>query len=155
MRRLAIGLIACLLLLSVPSASAWDRVLGCAVDANGTPWGWGGTVTCQARDTGNVAGSGTLDTVGCFEIYISTLAQVVCTVNYSPGPFGDPLNNQCAVDADPNETPLPWDCGTFQTSTGPNAVSLIGFGAVGAPAGAAVISLMLIAGAAVVWRRRR
>lgn len=153
MRQVTIAAIVVLLLLSAPTALAWDRVLGCAVDVNGAPWGWGGTVICRERDTATVVGSGTLDTVGCFEIYINTTAQMLCTVNYDPGPSGDPLNSQCAVAADPDDTPFPWDCGTFDTSTGPNALSLTGFGAASMPVAAVAIGLVLMAGVAAARRR--
>lgn len=157
MKRLVPILLAlALLLVSSPAALAWTEAQGCTVDANGDPWAWGGTVTCrQTFEPYVVTGSGTLDANGCFSIYIGNGRELDCTIDYTPGPSGDPADGHCIVPTDGSYTPQPWLCGPIDTGTGPNAVSLSGFGAQSLPASAAVLVLGLLAGGAAVLRRRQ
>lgn len=156
MRRLTLGIVVLLLLMVAPTALAWDRAEGCTTDVNGDPWAWGGTVTCrQTFQPFIIVGSGPLDANGCFSVFIGNGREVDCTIDYTPGPNGDPADDHCIVPTDSSYTPLPWACGVFDTGTGPNAVSLAGFGAAAMPAGTAAIGLAALAGLVAAWKRRR
>lgn len=158
MRRLAIGIVVLMLLMVVPTALAWDRAVGCTVDAYGDPWTWGGTVVCRQDVTGIIVGTPSpayLDANGCFDVFIGNGLRVNCTINYTPGPNGDPANDVCQIPTDSTYLPYPWDCGLIDTGTGPTAVSLSGFGAAAMPAGTAALGLAALAGLAAAWKRRR
>lgn len=156
MRRLTLGIVVLLLLMVAPTALAWDRAEGCTTDAYGAPWTHGGTVTCrQTFQPYIVVGSGELDANGCFSVYIGNGREVDCTIDFNPGPSGDPADGHCVVPTDSSYTPAPWPCDPISTGTGPNVVSLAGFGAAAMPAGTAALGLAALAGLAAAWKRRR
>jgi len=154
-----LSLIVTALVLSLTStAFAYDRVVGCAVDYYGNPWTWGGTVLCYrelAFPGPILVGSGSLDANGCFEVFIGNGPAVNCYIQYNAGPAGTPATDTCSVPRDSNYPPVPYDCGTVNTDTGPNAVNLSGFGAVGMPAGTLVLALSVVLMGVTVWLRRR
>lgn len=138
------------------TAFAYDRVVGCAVDVNNDPWTWGGTVTCRQNFWPFViVGQGTLDAGGCFEVFIGNGPAVTCTIQYNPGPAGQPDDDVCAVPRDTSYFPQPWPCGVINTDTGPNAITLAGFGATSSSAGAFALVLSAVIGGVALWRRRR
>lgn len=155
MRTVIVSAMMLALLMVTPVASAWDSVVGCAVDVYGAPWVWGGTVTCQEQASGKTVGAGTLNTGGCFEVFVSSNSPLLCTINYAPGPKGDPEDGRCAVDADNNDMQLSWNCGIFTTGTGPNAVSLRQVNAAALPAGGVALAIGALLGGAGLWLRRR
>lgn len=123
-------LVLALIVMLAPSALAYDRVIGCVTDAYGNPWTHGGTVTCVNPGTGITTGSGTISpTTGCFEVFIGNGPSLICTIDPGPGPLGDPAPYTCFVPTDSTYPPFPWDCGTGNTGTGPNSVSLRSVGA--------------------------
>lgn len=122
-------LVLALIVVLAPSALAYDRVIGCVTDAYGNPWGWGGTVTCVNPGTGVTTGAGTIDASGCFEVFIGNGPSLICTIDPGPGPAGDPAPYTCTVPTDSSYPPMPWDCGTGSTGTGPNSVGLRSAGA--------------------------
>lgn len=145
-----------LILVSTSTAFAYDRVVGCTVDVNNDPWTHGGTVTCRQNFWPFViVGQGTLDANGCFEVFIGNGPAVTCTIAYNPGPAGQPGDGTCAVPRDNSYFPQPWNCGTISTNTGPNAVTLAGFGATSSTAGVFVLVLSAVIGGVAFWRRRR
>lgn len=160
MKKFALVLIVVgLLLLGIVSpALAYDRAVGCTVDANGNPWTHGGTVTCvrPLQFPGDiVVGSGSLDANGCFEVFIGNGPAVVCTISFNDGGSGQPADQVCSIPTNNNVPPQPYDCGTISTGTGPNAVTLAGFGATHLSAGAFALVLSAIIGGVAVWWRRR
>lgn len=138
------------------TAFAYDRVVGCSVDNNGDPWIHGGTVTCRQYFWPYViVGQGTLDTNGCFEVFIGNGPAVECTIQYNPGPAGQPDDDVCEVPRDTSYLPQPWPCGLINTDTGPNAVALAGFGATSSSAGVFALVLSAVVGGVAFWWRRR
>lgn len=141
----------------VPAVFAWTPAVGCAVDGYGNPWTHGGTVTCRQNATQIVVGSGSLDANGCFSVPIGNGPAITCTIDFNPGPDGDPADATCAIPTDPNYTPQPWDCGPISTGTGPNAITLQNLEASGtSPLFVAMAGLGLAAaaaGALFVWKR--
>jgi hypothetical protein len=162
-------LVVALAAVMAPTAFAWDRAEGCTVDGTdqqpGNPWTWGGTVTCrQLFQPFFVVGSGTLDANGCFSVFIGNGPAVDCTIDYNPGPNGDPADDVCSVPTDRNYQPLPWLCGPnnsgiIDTGTGPNAISLRTMEATSSSALPLVLGLVglgaVAGGGLFVWRRKR
>lgn len=159
-RLLLLGVVVGVLLLTfVPAAFAWTPVVGCTFAGTDItplgPWTYGGTVTARQTATNVVVGSGVLDANGCYSVTIGNGPQLTVTIDFTPGPGGDPADQTCIVPTDPNYTPAPYQCAPIYTGSGPNAVSLSAFGATGVPAGAAVAALGLTLGGFVAWLRRR
>ncbi len=154
---LVVSFAVALLVLGLTStAFAYDRVVGCTVDANGDPWMHGGTITCRQNFWPFViVGQGTLDANGCFEVFIGNGPALTCTIQYNAGPAGQPDDDVCSVPRDTTYPPLPWNCGEINTETGPNAVTLVGFSAVHSPAGAFALVLSAVVGGLAAWWRRR
>lgn len=159
MKKLALAslLVAVLILSMAAPALAWDRAEGCTTDGYGVPWAWGATVTCrQTFQPYIIVGQGQLDANGCFSVFIGNGHEVACTIDYNPGPLGDPADDICIVPTDTSYQPLPWPCGPIDTGTGPNAVTLSSFaGAVSLPASTVVLALSAVLGGAAVWKRRK
>lgn len=153
---LAISLTAMVLVvLLAPAAYAWDRVVGCVVDANGDPWTHGGTVVARQNVTGVVVGEGTIGPDGCYEVFIGNGYAVTATIDPAPGPEGDPGPQICLVPTDSNYEPEPWYCDPIDTGTGPNAITLSSLGAAPSTYGLALAGLTLALAMVVVlvWRR--
>lgn len=143
-----------------PTALAYDSVQGCALDAYGNPWTWGGTVTCQQTFPPYVVvGSGTLDASGCFSVFIGNGPAVTCVVDFNPGPAGDPADAVCQVPADSSYPPQPWNCDPIDTGTGPNAINLRTMEATSSssalPLALGLVGVGALAGGLFVWRRKQ
>jgi LPXTG-motif cell wall-anchored protein len=153
-------LVVALAAVMAPTALAWDRAEGCTTDGYGNPWTWGGTVTCrQTFQPFIVVGQGTLDANGCFSVFIGNGHEVDCTIDYNPGPDGDPADDVCTVPTDSSYQPLPWQCSPVDTGTGPNAISLRSLDATSSSAFPMVLGLVglgaLAGGGLFVWRRKQ
>ncbi len=140
--------------MTAPVALAYTGVQGLVVDGYGNPWTYGGTVTCVQNTTGVTLGTGTIQPDGTWFVYIGSPNAVTCTIDPAPGPGGDPASFTCSVPGGGGGGVQVYDCGTGSTGTGPNAVTLTGFGATGLPAGIFALVLSAVVGGVVVWRRR-
>ena len=115
-----------LTLMLVSTSLAYDRVVGCVVDANGDAWTHGGTVVVTQDATGIIVGQGVVEDDGCFEVFIGNGPAVTATITLdSPDPNEDVVLF-CEVPRNNNYPPLPWDCGILDTGTGPNVITLGG-----------------------------
>lgn len=136
-------------------ALAYTGVQGQVVDGYGNPWTYGGTVTCVQNRTGVTLGTGTIQPDGTWFVYIGSPNAVTCTINPDPGPAGDPAPFTCNVPGGGGGGVQIYDCGTVSTGSGPNAVTLAGFGATGISASAWVLALSAVLAGVVAWSRRR
>lgn len=136
-------------------ALAYTGVIGTVVDTYGDPWTYGGTVTCVQNSTGITLGTGTIQSDGTWYVFIGSPSAVTCTIDPAAGPAGDPAPFTCSVPGGGGGGVQDYDCGTASTGTGPNAVSLAGFGAAAMPAGTVALGLAALAGLAAAWKRRR
>lgn len=156
MKRLLFAFVVMALLAIAPAALAYDSIVGCTTDANGDPWTNGGTITCVRL--GITVGSGSLGSDGCFQVYIGNGPSTTCTIDFTPGPAGDPMNGVCNVPTNNSNPPVPYTECNPGTGTGPNAVSLASFGAGGSViSSTAAVALLgvVLAGAAFLRRARR
>jgi hypothetical protein len=169
MKRLLIValLVLALGLMLVSTSLAYDRVIGCVVDANGDPWTHGGTVVATQDATGIVVGTGVVEADGCFSVFIGNGPAVTATITLdSPDP-NDDVVLVCSVPTDTDYQPIPWDCGggdagggpPLNTGTGPNVITLSGIDASSNASLLPAALATLVAGAAiggfVVWRRKQ
>lgn len=156
MRRLAIGTIIVLWLISAPAVLAYTGVIGQVNDGYGNPWTHGGTVTCVQNATGVTLGTGTIQPDGSWYVYIGSPSAATCTIDPAAGPAGDPAPYTCAVPGGGGGGVQDYNCGPGSTGTGPNAVVLSGASAAaGLPAGLVLAGLGAVAAAAAAWRRGR
>ncbi len=162
MRRVALpALILTLLALFAlaPAALAWTPVVGCTFAGTSSsplgPWTYGGTVTARQTSTQVIVGSGTLDANGCYSVTIGNGPQVTVTIDFTPGPSGDPANQTCVVPTDPNYTPAPYECSPIYTNTTSLAVSVSGFAGQSVASGWWLAPIAALAATALVWLRRK
>jgi hypothetical protein len=133
MRKLLVvaAVVGLLTLLCASTVLAYTPVVGCTFagtpDAPAGPWLFGGTVTARQNATDVVVGSGTLDANGCFSVPIGNGPSLTVTIDFTPGPGGDPADQYCTVPTDPDYTPEPYECSPIYTQTTPNAVSIATF----------------------------
>lgn len=173
MRRVVVlsAMVTVLLLFSASAALAYSPVTGCVTTGTagdpGPAWPYGGTVTAWQTVSKVVVGTGTLDANGCFSVTIGNGPEVQVSIEFNSGPNGTPAdictpvgsktptNCQCTVPTDNNYTMVPYACGPIYSGTGPNAVSMLGFGATPSATAPALLGLVTVLGAAVAFLRRR
>lgn len=157
MRKLVASLllVAVIAVLTTAAAFAYTGVYGVVQDVYGNPWTHGGTVTCVQNVTGVTLGTGTIQPDGTWYVFIGSPNAVTCTIDPAPGPAGDPSPYTCNVPGGGGGGVKDYDCGPGSTGTGPNAVTLAGFGATSLPAGVFALVLSVVVGGAAAWWRRR